>query len=133
MSDANSLAGVLGFCVALVTLGYLVWDSIKKRRKLRLDESAIVTTNALQLVEQLRLQVKDARDEVTGLRGQLNEANRRADDVSVKLTSTQELADEMAESLANAQAEVRVLRGQVKYLTDELDRRGSCPDSGGKT
>lgn len=122
MSDANSWAGIVGLFVALAVGGATMWDSLKKRRQLRLDESSIVTTNAIQLVEQLRLRVND-------LDGQLRAANARADDLSGKLEAATERADvlqdkhdAMSESLTDAQAEVRVLRGQVKYLSTELGK-----------
>lgn len=127
LADANAWFGILGGLAGALSVLYLVWDSLKKRRQLRLDESNIVTTNAIQLMEQLRLRVTD-------LDGQLDEANQRADDLAGKLQVANRRADdlqgkhdEMAEDLTNAQAEVRVLRVQVKHLSTELAKYTSGP------
>lgn len=122
LQDANAWFGILGGTVGALSFVYLVWDSLKKRRKLRLDESNIVTTNAIQLVDQLRRQVNDLQED-------LRDANQRAEALQVKLRDANQRADdlskqhgEMAETVANAQAEVRVLRVQVKTLSSELGK-----------
>jgi chromosome segregation ATPase len=122
LSDANAWFGILGGAVGALSFLYLIWDSLKKRRRLRLDESAIVTTNAIQLMEQLRRQADDLGGQVADLQGKLRDANQRADDLEEK-------HDSMAEALVNAQSEVRVLRVQVKHLSAELDKYtgGSTP------
>lgn len=122
LSDANSWAGIIGLVVAVASLGFVVWDSIKRRRKLRLDEQNIVTTNAIQLMEQLRKQHDDLEEQLAAankhaldLQDKLRDANDRAD-------ALQRQHDQVSEQLTHAQAEVRILRGQVKYLSTELEK-----------
>lgn len=132
LSDANAWFGILGGAAGVIATLYVAIDSWRKGRKKRVDEASVVTTNAIQLMEQLRQHAKE-------LEGQLDETTQRADDLTVKLADAnaraatlQSAHDRVAEQLTNAQAEVRVLRGQVKYLTTELDRRGWSPDVEGK-
>jgi septal ring factor EnvC (AmiA/AmiB activator) len=132
LQDVGVWFGILGGGGGLLGGVYAAIDSIRKRRKLSIDQAGMVTNSAIQLVKQV--------EERAGmLEQQLKNANQRADDLEQKLTTAntraetlQHAHDQVAEQLTNAQAEIRVLRGQVKYLTAELDKRGNCPEMPGR-
>jgi len=128
LQDANSWFSIGGGAAGVLGFLYVAWDSWRKGRKKRIDEGAVITTNAVQLMEQLRKRANE-------LERQLDGSTTRAEDLSGKLIAANERADalkrqhdDMASKLADAQAEVRILRGQVKMLSAELDRRGTCPE-----
>lgn len=109
--------------VALVVAVIAVIDGVRRGKKWSLSQLQIVNTSAVALAESLREQTES-------LEGRLKAATNRAEDLDGKLRSANRKVDElqrqhdqMGEQLADAQAEVRVLRGQVKNLTQELDRR----------
>jgi chromosome segregation ATPase len=117
--DVVALVGALGGFGG----AWALVDGILRRRKMSVEQGQIVTGTAVKLVEALETRAKT-------LETQLEHANLRADDLDTKLRGANEQVDglrrshdEMSERLADAQAEVRVLRGQVKMLTEELDRR----------
>lgn len=119
--DVVALVGALGGFGGL----WALIDGILRRRKMSVEQGQIVTDTAVKLVRELESQAN-------GLKTQLDSANRRADDLDTQLRGARqqvqglkEQHEQIGEQLADAQAEIRVLRGQVKLLTQELDRRGS--------
>lgn len=131
IQDLGVWAGILGGGGGVLGAIYTALDSLRKKRKLGVDQAGMVASTAISLVESLRKQTETLEE-------QLTEANSRADDLSAKLRGSLDEAAElrrqhghMAEALTNAQAEVRVLRLQVKNLSETLDRRPNCPEDGG--
>ncbi|AHH98346.1 hypothetical protein [Kutzneria albida] len=130
LQDLGVWFGILGGGGGLLGGLYAAIDSIRKRRKMSIDQAGMVANSAISLVNQLEQRAKT-------LETQLGMANQRADDLSEKLRAANQRADDlqekhdnMSEQLSGAQAEVRVLRGQVKFLMVELDKRGGAPEGG---
>jgi chromosome segregation ATPase len=122
LSEAIALSSGV---VALVVAAFAVIDGVRRGKKWSLNQLQIVNTSAVKLAESLREQteslegrLKTATDRADTLSEQLRRANTQVDDLKRQ-------HDQMGEQLADAQAEVRVLRGQVKTLTQELDRRNN--------
>lgn len=131
LQDLGLWAGVIGGGAGVIATLYTAVDSIRKGRRASIDQAGMVATTAIQLVESLKEQTESLKEE-------LADANRQVDDLSSKLRGSLDEAAElrrqhgsMAESLTYAQAEVRVLRGQVKMLTQELDKRSNYPEDSG--
>lgn len=124
--DLVALVGALGGFGGL----WALIDGILRRRKMSVEQGQIVTASAVDLVQELRTQAN-------GLKTQLDSANERANDLDTQLRGANEQVQDLkhqhekiGEQLADAQAEIRVLRGQVKMLTQELDRRSAGPGDG---
>lgn len=128
LQDIGVWFGILGGGGGLLGGAFAAADSIRKRRKMSIDQAGMVANTAVALMKQVE-------ERAETLEHQLDAANQRADDLAAKLRSANQRADDLqtahdrvAEQLTNAQAEIRILRGQVKYLTTELDKRGNCPE-----
>lgn len=122
-ADVGLWTGIIGALTGVLGAVFVAIDSWRRRRKLSVDQAGVVASTAIQLVERLEQrcgaleqQLDDANRDAEGLTGKLRAANDRAD-------ALKRGHDDMASKLADAQAEVRVLRGQVKMLSAELDRR----------
>lgn len=125
LQDIAQLLAAMG---GLAGIG-AVLDSIRRRRRMSVEQGQAVANSAVALVERLERR--------TGtLEGQLDEANRHVDSLSKALrdansraTSLQTKHDHLANSLADAQVEIRHLRLTVKSLSEELDRLVNPPHS----
>lgn len=124
LQDANAWFGILGGAAGVLATLYVAVDSWRRGRKKRIDEASVVTTNAIQLMEQLRAHARELEEQLDDVSGKLIAANDRAD-------ALKRGHEDMANKLADAQAEVRILRGQVKMLSAELDKGGDCPEGAG--
>jgi chromosome segregation ATPase len=120
LQDAGLWFGIVGGVAGAIAVLFTTVDSIRKRRKLSLDQAGVVTTTAIQLVERLENRTQDLEDQLDGMATKLRDANTRADELERQHGA-------MASQLADAQAEVRVLRRQVKSLSAELERLGGEP------
>src|ERR1700756_1518443 len=116
-ADITALIGALGGAGGVIA----IIDGYRKRKRIPIDQSAVIANNAVSLIEKLQAQADM-------LQRQLNNANARADDLSEKLRAAIPRADDLQEKhdalliqLSDAQFEMRNMKLTIKSLSDALE------------
>jgi chromosome segregation ATPase len=120
-ADITAIIGALGGAGGVIAS----IDWYRRRKRIPIDQSAVIANNAVSLIERLQAQADT-------LQRQLNNANTRADDLSEKLRAANTRADTLQDKhdallvqLSDAQFEMRNMRLTIKSLSDALEKHGN--------
>lgn len=134
VENATQLVALAGTLVGVLTGGSVLVTGLLNRRqtqrnlaaqsgKTEAEATEVVTGAALELLQPLRAELREARQEIADTRAEAREARRETTAVRQELSDMDAKARALMRALTQAQDENTQLREDNARLTDELARR----------
>lgn len=134
VENATQLVALAGTLVGVLTGGSVLVTGLLNRRqtqrnlaaqsgKAEAEATEVVTGAALELLQPLRAELREARQEIADTRAEAREARRETTAVRQELSDMDAKARALMRALTQAQDENTQLREDNARLTDELARR----------